>query len=175
MMNWPEINFDEIQKAQEDTEREAFDYFLHRETGEVVILSQDIINKAWEILSETYEDVGDFEYVETEEIPEIPQWMEDEIELALNVFINEHDHYIRIPERSPVRMFAAMTEFAGTLQNQTLKESLLKALDGPGSFRKYKDTIASFPRQRKQWHVYNAKVCKAEIKQWLTTLMPPDS
>jgi len=40
-MNKFRIDFDEIQKAREDTEREAFDYFLDRETGEIIILSED--------------------------------------------------------------------------------------------------------------------------------------
>ena len=45
------IDYDEIQKAMEDTARDAFDYFLDRETGEIIILSEDIINKAQAILA----------------------------------------------------------------------------------------------------------------------------
>jgi hypothetical protein len=164
-----EINFDEIQKAQEDTEREAFDYFLDKETGEVIILSQDIINRAWEILSESYDDIADFEDVEPDEIPDIPDWMEDEIELALDVFMNKHDHYIRIPERNPAKMYAAMTTFADTVQNQGLKDSLCRALNGPGSFRRFKDTLAAFQKEKKLWHGFNAKASRNEIEEWLRT------
>jgi len=162
-----EINFDEIQKAQEDTEREAFDYFLDKKTGELIILSQDIINRAWDILSESYDDIADFEDVEPDEIPDIPPWMEDEIELALDVFMNDHDQYLRVPERNPAKTYAAMTEFAGTVQNQTLKDSLLGVLDGPGAFRKFKDNLAAFPREKKLWHGFNAKAARKEIKEWL--------
>ncbi len=162
-------NFDEIQKAQEDTEREAFDYFLDRNTGEVIILSQDIINKAWEILSESYDDIADFEDVEPDEIPDIPEWMEDEIELALDVFMNEHNNYIRVPERNPAKTYSAMREFADTIQNQTLKDSLCRVLDGPGSFRKFKDTLAPFPKEKKLWHTFNAKASRNEIEEWLRT------
>lgn len=161
------INYDEIQKAREDTEREAFDYFLHRKTGEVIILSQDIINKAWEILSESYGDIDDFEDVEPDVIPEIPEWMEDEIELALDIFMNEHDQYIRIPERNPASTYAAMSEFADTLQNQTLRDALFSVLDGPGSFRKFKDSLAPFPKEKKLWHGFNAKASRKEIEEWL--------
>ncbi len=162
-------NFDEIQKAQEDTDREAFDYFLNRKTGEVIILSQDIINRAWDILSKSYDDVADFEDVEPDVIPEIPEWMEDEIELALSVFVNEHDHYIRIPERNPAKTYAAMAEFAATIQNQTLKDSLCSVLDGPGSFRNFKDTLGPFPKEKKLWHRFNAKASRKEIEEWLQT------
>ncbi|MBI5075145.1 MAG: hypothetical protein HZB62_08295 [Nitrospirae bacterium] len=161
------VNFDDIQKAQEDTEREAFDYFLDRKTGEVIILSQDIVNRAWEILSRTYDDIADFEDVEPDEIPDIPEWMEDEIELALDIFMNEHDHYIRIPERNPAKTYAAMTEFAITVRDQNLKTTLCSALDGPGSFRKFKDALAAFPKQKKLWHGFNAKASRKEIENWL--------
>ncbi|MBI5847621.1 MAG: hypothetical protein HZB31_06675 [Nitrospirae bacterium] len=161
------VNFDEIQKAQEDTEREAFDYFLNRKTGELIILSQDIINKAWEILSISYDDIADFEDVEPDEIPEIPEWMEDEIELALDIFMNDHDHYIRVPERNPIKTYAAMKEFAATVQDRDLNDSLNSALDGPGSFRKFKDTLAQFPKEKKRWHSANAKASKKEIEEWL--------
>jgi len=170
-MKRSDINFDEIQKAQEDTEREAFDYFLDIITGEVIILSEDIINKAWEILSETYDDIADFEDVEPDEIPEIPEWMEDEIELALNIFMDEQDHYIRIPERNPAKTYAAMTEFVNTVQNQTLKDSLFSVLDGPGSFRKFKDSLASFPKEKKLWHGFNARASRKEIAEWLKTCL----
>lgn len=162
------VNFDEIQKAQEDREREAFEYFLDKNTGEVLILSQDIINRTWEILSESYDDIADFEDVEPDEVPDIPEWMEDEIELALDVFMNEYDHYIRIPERNPAKTYAAMMEFANALQNQILKDSLCNVLDGPGSFRKFKDTLAPFPGEKKLWHCFNAKASRKEIEEWLT-------
>lgn len=172
-MTKKEIYFDEIQKAQEDTEREAFDYFLDKETGEVIILSVDIINRAWEILSESYDDIADFEDVEPDVIPDIPVWMEDEIELALNVFMNDQEHYIRIPERNPAKTYAAMTEFAAAIQNQSLKDSLYSALDGPGSFRKFKDALAPFPKEKKLWHGFNAKATRKEIEEWLRTYQLP--
>lgn len=161
------INFDEIQKAQEDTEREAFDYFLDKNTGEVIILSQDIINRAWEILSESYDDIADFEDVEPDDIPDIPEWMEDEVELALDIFMNEQEQYLRIPERTPKKTYAAMTKFADAVQNQPLKDSLCNVLDGPGAFRKFKDTLAPFPKEKKLWHGFNAKAARKEIDEWL--------
>ena len=164
------LDFDDIQKAREDTEREAFDYFLDRETGEVVILSEDIINKAEEILSRGYDDdIAEYDDVEPDEIPEVPEWMEDEVELALDVFMNEQDRYVRIPERSPVNTYAAMKAFIDTLDNLSLKEELLIALDGQGSFRKFKDLLGPFPKERKLWYGMNAKAARKEIEEWLST------
>lgn len=174
-MTRPSINFDEIQKAREDTEREAFDYFLDKQTGEVIILSQDIINRAWEILSVSYDDIAEFEDVEPDEIPDIPEWMEDEIELALDIFMNKQDHYIRIPERNPAKTYAAMTAFATTVQGQALKDALSGVLDGPGSFRKFKDTLGPYQKEKKLWHSFNAKASRKEIEEWLKEYQLPGS
>ena len=166
------INFDEIQKAMEDTVRDAFDYFLDKETGEIIILSEDIIDKAQEILAESYDDdIGDFEEVEVEKVPVIPEWMEDEIELALDIFIYEKDRYARIPERNPQYGYNTMKVFAGTLGDETLKETLLELLDGKNAFRRFKDALEPFPKERKLWYGFNAKTAREEIEAWLKSIV----
>jgi len=165
------IDFDEIQKAMEDTEREAFEYFLDMETGEVIILSGDIINKTQEILAESYDDdIGDYEDVELEEVPVIPEWMEDEIELALEIFIYEKERYARIPERNPGYGYNTMKAFAETLENGSLKETLLELLDGKNAFRRFKDSLAPYPKERKLWYGFNAKASRNEIRAWLLSI-----
>ncbi|MDA8432821.1 MAG: hypothetical protein M0Z60_07645, partial [Nitrospiraceae bacterium] len=84
------IDLDELQKAMEDTTRDAFDYFLDSETGEIIILSEDILGKARQmLLRELDEDIAEYEEVEFDEPPDFPEWMEDEIELALDIFLDE--------------------------------------------------------------------------------------
>ncbi|MEW6110121.1 MAG: UPF0158 family protein [Nitrospirota bacterium] len=165
------FDFDEIQKAMEDTARDAFEYFLDINTGDVIILSNDIINRAHQILGESYdEDMIDYEEVEFDEDHEIPEWVEDEVELALDIFINKKERYIRIPERNPRNGYAAMREFAETLDDVKLKENLLKILDGKGAFRKFKDALESFPKERKLWYGFNAKASRKEIEEWLGSI-----
>jgi hypothetical protein len=164
------LDFDELQKAAEDTEREAFDYFLDRETGEMIILSTEIIESMEKILSASYDDdIADFDDVEQEEIPDIPDWMEDEMELAMEVFMFEQGRYERIPERRPADTYAAMKKFAETLNNRQVGEILLQALNGQGCFRKFKNALAPFPKERKLWHGFNAKAAKKEIEKWLAS------
>jgi hypothetical protein len=165
------IDFDEIQKAREDTERDAFDYFLDRKTGEVIILSEDLITKAREILSRSYDDdIADYDDVEPDEVPEIPEWMEDEVELALEIFVDNSERYIRIPERNHALAFAAMKDFTASLDNDALKNMLLRALDGQGSFRNFKNILGPFPKERKAWYNFNAKAARKEIEEWLSSM-----
>ncbi|HSB30776.1 MAG TPA: hypothetical protein VLD55_04175, partial [Candidatus Sulfobium mesophilum] len=91
------VDFDEVQKAMEDTVRDAFDYFLDLKTGEVLILSEDILDRARLLLSRNVdEDMDNFEEVVFDREIDIPAWMEDEVELALDIFLGG-DNYVRIP------------------------------------------------------------------------------
>ena len=96
------INFDEIQKAMEDIIRDSFDYFFDTDTGEVITFSEEILN---EVKSRLYdgdsEDIDeDIEYIEFDEEPEIPDWMEDEVEMAMEILFDVDERYVRIPERA---------------------------------------------------------------------------
>ena len=164
------IDFDEVQKAMEDTVRDAFDYFLDVETGEVLILSEDILDRARLLLSREFdEDLEDYEEVVFDREMDIPVWMEDEIELALDIFLNG-DNYIRIPERASRSVYTAMDEFINKLEDPRLSRDLRQILTGQGSFRRFKDALESYPKLRKLWYGYNAKTAKKEITEWLQSL-----
>ncbi len=165
------IDFDELQKAMEDTVRDAFDYFLDTETGEIIILSEDILSRARGLLSEGIdEDMADYEEVEFDVPVEVPEWMEDEIELALYIFLYEKDRYARIPERVTDNGYKTMKDFTEKLEDLPLKQRLLSLLDGPGVFRKFKDALDPYPKLKKLWYGFNAKIARDEMKEWLRTL-----
>ena len=165
------VDFDEIQKAMEDVARDTFDYFLDLETGEVVSISEEIVRDLKERLSDDLEEIADdVEYVEFDEEPEIPDWMTDEMEIMLEILFDEGERYVRIPERETRSAFQAMDEFVKTVGDPLLKERLSVALNGKGAFRKFKDILISFPRERKRWHGFNAKTARTEILQWLKSL-----
>jgi hypothetical protein len=162
------IDFDEIQKAMEDTVRDAFDYFLDLESGDVIIISEDIISKAMSIIEADFdEDLGQFEAVEFDREFDFPDWMEDEIELALNIFLHKASRYRRIPERDPARVFSAMKEFSEGLENREFGRKLLGLLDGKGAFRRFKDALEPHPLERKLWYGFSAKKAREEIMEWL--------
>lgn len=172
-----QIDFDEIQKAMEDTSREAFDYFLDLETGEVIVLSEEIIGKAREILGQDQDDdtePGDEMAIDDE--LDIPEWIDEEIELCLDIFLREPSRYARIPERSTQQAFGAMRDFAASLDDEDLREDLEAALNGRNAFRRFKDVLGPFPQERKEWYGFNAKASRKEIGEWLLTIgVNPDA
>ena len=166
------INFDEIQKAMEDVARDTFDYFLDLETGEVLAFSEEILAEVKARLYDSdSEDIGaDVEYIEFDEDPEIPEWMEDEVELALEILFDTKDRYPRIPERTSSAAYHTMVEFATTIEDAALNERLAAALVGKGAFRKFKDILLDHPRERKSWHGFNSKAVKNETVEWLRSI-----
>ncbi len=154
----------------EDTVRDAFDYFLDLETGELLILSEDILNKARSLLLRDFdEDMEDFEEVIFDREIEIPAWMEDEIELALEIFLGG-DRYVRVPERVPGDAYAAMNEFIAQVDDAQLGNEIQQILTGKGTFRRFKNALEPYPKLRKLWYGYNARIARREIMEWLRSL-----
>lgn len=167
-----EVDFDEIQKAMEDVERDMFDYFLDLQNGEVITFSEEIVHEMKARLSDNEGDEteNDVEYIEFDEEPEIPDWMADEMELVLEFLLDESGRYIRIPERDNRIAYQSMSDFIETVADRLLKKDLFSALNGKGAFRKFKTVLVGFPRERKRWHGYNAKAIRKESIEWLKSL-----
>jgi uncharacterized protein len=168
-----EIDFDEIQKAMEDISRDSFDYYLDRETGEIIPFSEELLQKVQaKLYACDSEEIGDdIEYIEYDEEPEeLPEWMEDEVELSLEILLDEEDRYVRVPERSNAAAFESMAKFIGTVEDPVLAEELTAALNGKGAFRRFKNVLVSHPKERKRWHGFNAKEMKKEIIAWLQSI-----
>ncbi len=165
-----EVDFDEIQKAMEDVQRDLFDYYLDLETGEVLVISEEILLELKDRLSDGVSEEEQIEYVEFDEEPTIPDWMADEMEDVLEIVLDEEGRYVRIPERETRRAYQTMREFIATVRDADLRRALEAASDGKGAFKKFKDTLVGFPRERKRWHGFNAKEVRKEIREWLMSL-----
>ncbi len=166
------VNFDEIQKAMEDVVRDNFDYFLDIETGEVIAFSEEMLEEAQSSLHvEEFDDLMDeIESIEFDEVPDLPEYMEDEVEIILEILLDESGRYFRIPERPSSVAYESMSRFIDTVTDPALKTKLRDALDGKGAFRNFKDVLVHHPKERKRWHSDNAKTMKKEIRGWLHTI-----
>lgn len=166
------VNFDEIQKAMEDVVRDNFDYFLDLQTGEVIAFSEEMLDEALSSLHvEDFDDMMDeIESIEFDEVPDLPEYMEAEVEMILEILLDESSRYFRIPERPSSVAFESMFRFIDTVADPALKTDLHNALDGKGAFRSFKDVLVRHPKERKRWHTHNAKTMKKEISEWLRSL-----
>lgn len=167
------VNFDHIQTAMEDVIRDAFEYYLDTESGQIIEISQNVIDEVKKRLTidDIDEDIPeDIEYIEFDNEPDIPDWMLDEIETLCEIILDSKNRYVRIPERDRHFAYNTMHEFIDTLDDEHLKARLKTALTGKGAFRRFKDVLLEYPRERKKWHAFNAKIMRKEITDWLKTL-----
>jgi len=123
---WSAVSLEElaeIQKAMEDVSRDTFDYYLDTETGDVLSFSEEILEEVRMRILDTDSDDFDeqIEYVEFDEEPELPDWMFDEIELAMEIFLDTSGRYVRIPERKSSAAFTAMEQFIQTMTSEIAK------------------------------------------------------
>lgn len=170
MVKLLKVDINEIQKAMEDVSRDAYDYFLDLETGEVITISVDMLEKAEATLyKDLYKDDEPISNDREVEGFDMPEWLEKEVELAVKIF-SEDERYIRIPEREPREAFALIKEFVEGIDELQPHDRLSNAISGKGAFSRFKKVLAYYPVYREKWFAFNANAMKNEIAEWLESI-----
>jgi len=60
-----------------------------------------------------------------------------------------------------------MVQFAGSVDDSRLRELLEVALDGRGAFRRFKDVLASWPKERERWYAFRDECLRNAMLKWL--------
>ncbi|MDI6744546.1 MAG: UPF0158 family protein [Thermodesulfovibrionales bacterium] len=159
------IDFNEIRKTMEDVSRDAFDYFLDLETGSVATISVDALEGAKSSLYKG-DELIDESLLEKFNMPE---WIEDEVELAIRIF-SEKERYVRIPERESKEAYSLMKKFTEGIDELRPHDKLSDALNSPDAFSRFKKTLSTFPEHKKKWFALNAKAMEKTITDWLASI-----
>ncbi len=61
-----------------------------------------------------------------------------------------------------------MVQFARTIDDPRLRELLEVALDGRGAFRRFKDVLARWPKERERWFTFHDEYLRNAMLDWLT-------
>lgn len=102
--------------------------FLDKQTGEVVVLSDEELRAA-----ENDDDPADY-----------PEWQRENIEQAKAVQADEGSdggRFIPLPDRFEIDEWDMMRDFTAGLENEDHAEVLLNAIHGRGAFRYFKDRV----------------------------------
>ena len=159
------IDLNEIQKAMEDVSRDAFDYFLDLETGEVKKISVDALEGTKDSLYKGDEMIDESSLEEFD----MPESVEKEIELAIRIF-SEKERYTRIPERESREAYSLMERFTEGIDELRPHDELSAALNSPNSFSSFKKALSAFPEHKKKWFAFNANAMKKTISDWLASI-----
>jgi len=61
-----------------------------------------------------------------------------------------------------------IAHFARTIDDPRLRELLEVALDGRGAFRRFKDVLARWPKERERWFAFHDECLRNAMLDWLT-------
>lgn len=98
---------------------------LDRETGEVVVLSDEELRAA-----EDEDDPADY-----------PEWQRPNIEQAKAVQADSAGRFVPLPDRFDINEWDMMRDFASSQKDEGVAEDLLQAIQGRGAFRYFKDRV----------------------------------
>lgn len=112
-------------------------YYLDLETGEILFFSELLMSD-----EEIEEKIGE---------------IEDEL----------GKRYISLPRTSPQEGYRNMSEFIETVTNEDLKQKLWIAIDGQGAFRRFKNVLGGYPKERERWFEFKNARIEKRVKDWL--------
>lgn len=149
------VDLEEIGLCMENQERFEIDFYLDKETGEVIVVAGEILRRVEE---------GD---LSTEDLP---GWQKDEVKKAEDILFSNPERYERIPEKPSYEGYELMVEFAESVKDEILKEKLWIALDGKGAFRRFKNVLLNYPDYRERWFKFKRQRLDAEVVEWLESI-----
>lgn len=84
-------------------------------------------------------------------------WEEEEAELSQAV--EENDDFIPLPDQFEIHEYSIMERFCYSVEDERIQDALLRAINGRGAFRSFKDRIAE-EGIRDDWFVFKYGVLK---------------
>jgi uncharacterized protein UPF0158 len=122
--------------------------YLDLDTGHVVTVSEDLLRAA--------ETRGDEE-------PDLPTWQKDEWEIAKRIVST--DCFRELPTKFDVHEWAIMQDFSRSLQSDSIREDLLRAIHGAGAFRNFKDTLRRHGIDS-AWFAFRTEALRQIARNW---------
>ena len=114
-------------------------WFLDRETGQVIFLSDDDLEDEEEIRRAIYEEDDD----------------------------EENERYLVIPSLGSNEGYGLMEDFAAAQEDRRVRLALFDALNRRRPFRSFKDALMGFPGVREAWFKYQEGQLREEALAWL--------
>jgi hypothetical protein len=133
------VNWDDLELAM-TWRSDELEYFLDLRTGEVCQYR----------LSAFASDAEDFELTE------------DEADDGL-----AEGYLVRVERLESSVEYGWMAEFAASVRDARLRDLLEVALDGRGAFRRFKDVLAAYPRERERWFRFHDERVREAMREWL--------
>jgi hypothetical protein len=111
--------------------------YLDLKTGEIIQIFDDIMD------------------------PDEKEELDDKVEEGLG------KRYITIPNAESYDGYQDMENFIETVKDVKLKEKLYNAITRKGAFRRFKDVLNSYPKERERWFKFKDEKVMERVNEWL--------
>lgn len=124
---------------------------------------------AWEALEDAFEnnapEVHSYLHLETGEVIRIVDGIADP---GMHQRVMKDSIYLRIDPVSSREQYRWMERFIATVDEPEFRDKLVRAIDGKGAFRRFKDVLMSYPVDRERWFAFRSERLRACMDAWLT-------
>ena len=147
------VDVEDIAMIMDNQDRHESNFYLDTETGETVIIPDEVITAL----------------EEGESCEGLPAWELELLPQAKEIFEGS-ERYEEIPIRDSHEAFQHMVDFTQRVKDTRLKGKLESALGGRGSFHRFRDALKEYPELEKEWFKFKAARDKEEVKEWLESI-----
>ena len=147
------VDVEDIAMIMDNQDRHESNFYLDTETGETVIIPDEVMTAL----------------EEGESCEGLPAWELELLPQAKEIFEGS-ERYEEIPIRDSHEAFQHMVDFTQRVKDTRLKGKLESAIGGQGSFHRFRDALKEYPGLEKEWFKYKADRDKEEVKEWLESI-----
>ena len=147
------VDVEDVALIMENQDRFGSQYYLDTETGEAILIPEELMDALEE--GESYED--------------LPAWELELLPQAKAIFEGSK-RYEEIPTRPSHEAYDVMVEFASDVKDGRVRSRLESAFHGKGAFRRFKDTLREYPEIEKEWFKFKGEKEREMVKDWLVSI-----
>lgn len=160
------IDLDELALAFDSSFGETYHY-LDRETGEVILVTDDSRFQLEEVWDQVGEDADLDAVLAAIEKLDIPDWDKEFMRDAALVEAGFGTRYVAVPTLDSHEGYQDMEAFIETVADDHLAELLAVAIQGRGAFRRFKDVLLGYPEERERWFRFKDDLVRQRVLKWL--------
>lgn len=124
---------------------------------------------AWEALEDAFEnnapEVHSYLHLDTGEVIRIVDGVADP---QMHQRVMRDASYLRVDPVSSREQYRWMERFIATVDEPEFRDKLVRAIDGKGAFRRFKDVLMSYPVDRERWFAFRSERLRSCMEAWLT-------
>lgn len=163
------VDISELEVALDDASWER-SYYLDLETGKIVMITNEIHQQLEEIYEEAASEETANEEVDITPILDrlsVPEWKKEALREANQVDMGYGMRYISVPHAKPSEGYSDLEDFILTVKSERLQDRLWQAIDGKRPFRRFKDVLAGYPKERERWFRFKDGRIRERVLEWL--------